>query len=120
MILEMSLTMMLEKIHIMNKIKNWKEHWTNSWPDDSEIVNNGKNNTEVYLSKMSPTKVNLDAETEVLKKQRVEFIDMAKRLQRGQDGIYQKKYKQPTVENYIETLKEQITELSKELSKRQI
>jgi len=110
--------MMLEKIHTMNKIKNWKEHWTNSWPDDSEIVNNGKNNTEVYLSKMAPIKVKIDVETEVLKKQRMELINMAERLQRGQDEIYQKKYKQPTVENYIETLKDQIVEISKELSKR--
>ena len=102
----------------MNKIKNWKEHWTNSWEDDSEIVNNGKHNTEVYLSKMTPIKINLDVETEILKKHRTEFIDMATRLQRGQDGIYQKKYKQPTVENYIKTLNEQITEISKELTKR--
>ena len=102
----------------MNKIKNWKEHWTNSWSDDSKIVNNGKHNTEVYLSKMAPIKINLDVETEILKKHRMEFIDMAKRLQRGQDGIYQKKYKQPTVENYIKTLNEQITEISRELTKR--
>ena len=105
----------------MNKIKNWKEHWTNSWEDawdDSEIVNNDKNNTEVYLSKMAPINVNLDTETEVLKKQRMEFINMAMRLQRGQDDIYQKKYKQPTVESYIKTLNEQITEISRELSKR--
>ena len=104
----------------MNKIKNWKEHWTNSWPDDSEISDgNGTNNTEVYISKMAPIKVDLDAEMDVLKKQRMEFINMAMRLQRGQDEIYQKKYKQPTVENYIETLKEQITEISRELNKRE-
>ena len=103
----------------MNKIKNWKEHWTNSWSDDSEISGgNGTNNTEVYLSKMAPIKINLDAETEILKKHRMEFIDMATRLQRGQNEIYQKKYKQPTVENYIKTLNEQITEISRELSKR--
>ena len=48
----------------------------------------------------------------------MEFIDMAERLQRGQDEIYQKKYKQSTVVNYIESLKEQIEEITKELSKR--
>ena len=55
---------------------------------------------------------------EVLKEQRADFISMAERLQRGQDEIYQKKYKQPTVVNYIESLKEQIEEMTKELSKR--
>ena len=59
-----------------------------------------------------------DVETEVLKKQRSDFISMVNRLQRGQENIYQKKYKQPTVENYIETLKDQIVEISRELSKR--
>ena len=104
----------------MYKIKNWKEHWTNSWPDawDDSKADNDKNNTEVYLSKMAPIKVKIDVETEVLKKQTMELINMAERLQRGQDEIYQKKYKQPTVVNYIESLKEQIEEITKELSKR--
>ena len=104
----------------MYKIKNWKEHWTNSWPDawDDSKADNDKNNTEVYLSKMAPIKVKIDVETEVLKKQRMELINMAERLQRGQDEIYQKKYKQSTVVNYIESLKEQIEEITKELSKR--
>ena len=55
---------------------------------------------------------------EVLKEQRADFISMAERLQRGQDEIYQKRYKQPTVVNYIESLKEQIEEITRELSKR--
>ena len=67
---------------------------------------------------MARIKFNLDVETKVLKEQRADFISMAERLQRGQDEIYQKRYKQPTVVNYIESLKEQIEEITKELSKR--
>ena len=118
MILKMLPTMMLEKIHTMLKIKNWKEHWTNTWPDDSKTDNNDKPNIEDYLSKMAQIKFNLDDETEVLKQQRADFISMVNRLQRGQENIYQEKYKQLTVENYIETLKDQIVEISRELSKR--
>ena len=60
-----------------------------------------------------------DVKTEVLKEQRADFISIVNILQRGQENIYQEKYKQPTVENYIETLKEQIVEISRELSKRE-
>ena len=60
----------------------------------------------------------IDVKTEVLKEQRSDFIRIVNILQRGQENIYQKKYKQPTVENYIETLKDQIVEISRELSKR--
>ena len=102
----------------MLKIKNWKEHWTNTWPDDSKTDNNDKPNIEDYLSKMARIKFNLDVETKVLKEQRADFISMVNRLQRGQENIYQDKYKQPTVENYIGTLKDQIVEISRELSKR--
>ena len=59
-----------------------------------------------------------DVKTEVLKEQRSDFIRIVNILQRGQENIYQKKYKQPTVENYIETLKDLIVEISRELSKR--
>ena len=109
-----------EKIHTMNKIKNWKEHWTNSFPDawDDSEIDDGKKNTEVYLSKLASIKVNLNIETEVLKKQKLEFTSMVVRLQRGQKEIHQEKYKQPTVENYIKTLKDYIIDLSQELNKR--
>ena len=60
----------------------------------------------------------IDVKTEVLKEQRSDFIRIVNILQRGQENIYQEKYKQPTVENYIGTLKDQIVEISRELSKR--
>ena len=59
-----------------------------------------------------------NVETEALKEQKSELISMVVRLQRGQKNIHQKKYKQPTVENYIETLKDHIIEVSKEIQKR--
>ena len=61
-----------------------------------------------------------DVKTEVLKEQRSDFIRIVNILQRGQENIYQEKYKQPTVENYIGTLKDQIVEISRELSKRDV
>ena len=102
----------------MLKIKNWKEHWTNTWPDDSKTDNNDKPNIEDYLSKMAQIKFNLNDETEVLEQKRANFISTVNRLQHGQEKNYQIKYKQPTVINYIETLIEQVTEISKELGKR--
>ena len=59
-----------------------------------------------------------NVETEALKEQKSDLISMVVRLQRGQKNIHQKKYKQPTVENYIETLKDHIIEVSKEIQKR--
>ena len=60
----------------------------------------------------------IDVKTEVLREQKSDFINMVVRLQRGQKNIHQKKYKQPTVEDYIETLKDHIIEISKEIQKR--
>ena len=54
-----------------------------------------------------------DVKTEVLREQKSNLISMVVRLQRGQKNIHQKKYKQPTVENYIETLKDHIIEVSR-------
>ena len=59
-----------------------------------------------------------NVETEALKEQKSELISMVVRLQRGQKNIHQKKYKQPTVESYIETLKDYIIKISKELKER--
>jgi len=62
--------------------------------------------------------LDLTLKTEELKTQRLEFMGMITRLQHGQEKNYQIKYKQPTVINYIETLIEQVAEISKELYKR--
>ena len=59
-----------------------------------------------------------NVETEALKEQKSDLISMVVRLQRGQKNIHQKKYKQPTVESYIETLKDYIIKISKEIQKR--
>ena len=59
-----------------------------------------------------------DVKTEMLIEQKSDLISMVVRLQRGQKNIHQKKYKQPTVESYIETLKDYIIEISKELQTR--
>jgi len=59
-----------------------------------------------------------DVKTEVLREQKSNLISMVVRLQRGQKNIHQKKYKQPTVESYIETLKDYIIKISKELKER--
>tara|TARA_Y100000780_G_scaffold155988_1_gene140766 strand:- start:218 stop:415 length:198 start_codon:yes stop_codon:yes gene_type:complete len=59
-----------------------------------------------------------NVETEALKEQKSDLISMVVRLQRGQKNIHQKKYKQPTVESYIETLKDYIIKISKELKER--
>ena len=59
-----------------------------------------------------------DVKTEMLIEQKSDLISMVVRLQRGQKNIHQKKYKQPTVESYIETLKDYIIKISKELKER--
>ena len=59
-----------------------------------------------------------DVKTKMLIEQKSDLISMVVRLQRGQKNIHQKQYKQPTVESYIETLKDYIIEISKELQTR--
>ena len=52
-----------------------------------------------------------------IKYRRQELIDITIRLKRGQEAIHDKKYKQPTVIDYIGWLDENILKLTGELEK---